>query len=80
MMNPNSKVCCVLLCLAISGCFGGSSDRPQLGLVSGKILIEGQPLADATVTFMPDIGRPAVGKTDQNGVYQLTYIRNEPGW
>lgn len=60
------------------GC-SGSSDQPELGLVSGTVTLNGSPLSGVAVTFRPDDGRPAVGKTDSEGNYQLTYIRDTLG-
>lgn len=60
-------------CLA--GC-GGGSQRPPTYPVEGTVTIGGKPLADATITFRPDSSengqRPANGKTDADGRYQLT--------
>ena len=55
------------------------ADQPDLGLVSGKITLNGSPLPSVAVTFRPDDGRPAMGKTDSEGNYQLTYIRDTLG-
>ncbi len=62
------------------GCGGGGpDDKPDMGQVTGTITMDGKPLADATVTFIPEKGRPAFGKTDAEGKYELTYIRQEKG-
>lgn len=66
------------LLMSATGC-GHSGDQPELGLVSGTVTIDGAALAGVTVTFVPDNGRPAMGHTDANGKYQLTYIRDERG-
>ena len=63
---------------AAVGC-SGSTDQPELGLVSGTVTLNGTPLTDVDVTFRPGDGRPAMGKTDAAGHYQLTYIRDTPG-
>lgn len=60
-----------------SGC--GDSDQPELGLVSGTVTLDGAPLNNVAITFVPDDGRPAMGKTDFDGTYQLTYIRDTLG-
>lgn len=61
----------LLLMLAV-GCGGGN----PLGLapVSGRVTLDGTPLADATVSFIPDQGRPASGTTDAEGRFQLTTL------
>lgn len=66
-----------ILSLAQSGC--GVSDRPVLGLVTGSVMLDNQPVAGVSVTFQPDKGRPAIGKTDENGDFQLMYMPKTPG-
>lgn len=65
------------VCLTFSGCSSG--DQPELGQVNGVVTFEGQPLVGAVVTFMPTAGRPASGVTNDNGIYELTYIRDTRG-
>lgn len=67
---------CVLA--ASVGC-SDSPDQPDLGIVSGKVTLNGSPLSGIAVTFRPDDGRPAMGKTDAEGNYKLTYIRDTLG-
>ena len=66
----------ITFCLA--GC-GGGSDRPELGTVTGTITFDGEPLKGIAVVFFPDSGRPARGKTNAEGKYDLTYIRDTKG-
>lgn len=73
-----SAVTFVGMLAAIVGC-GGGTDQPDLGLVSGKITLDGVPLSGVDVTFRPEDGRPAMGKTDAEGNYVLNYIRDNPG-
>lgn len=51
----------------LSGC--GS----EYATVTGKITLDGQPLPNATVSFMPedDEGRPSFGRTGADGRYSL---------
>lgn len=67
-----------ILSLNLSGC-GATSDQPELGLVTGTVTLDGQPLNGIEVVFHPDNGRPARGKTDPDGKYELTYIRQTLG-
>lgn len=67
-----------VLFLNLPGC-GGVSDQPDLGLVTGTVTMDGAPLTGVQVTFQPDDGRPAIGTTNADGKYKLTYIRNTPG-
>lgn len=58
--------------LLIAGCADGG---PALGTVSGTVTLDGKPLANAIVSFVPEAGgRPSVGTTDEQGNYQLGYI------
>jgi hypothetical protein len=66
-----------MLALNLCGCSG--SDRPELGLVVGTITLDDKPVSGIVVVFQPDEGRPARGKTDQEGHYELTYIAKTPG-
>ncbi len=66
--------------IAIAGCGGGGpDDMPEIGQVTGVITVDGVPKADLMVTFQPEGGRPAMGTTDAEGKYELTYSRNEMG-
>ena len=68
-----------VLCLVLPvGCAKG--DRPPLGGVHGTVTLDGKPLAGAIVTFEPvEPGRISMGMTDDNGKYELIYIRDEKG-
>lgn len=57
-------------CLMICGCGDGSG----LGNVSGQVTMDGQPLANVMVTFIPTGGGNAsTGVTDASGRYQLVH-------
>jgi hypothetical protein len=65
----------LLLIGAMVGC--GNSD---LGSVEGTVRLNGQPLENARVTFTPVAGgRPAAGKTDNQGRYELIFSRDDKG-
>ena len=58
-------------CLFIVGC-GGGSDGPDTHPVTGLVTLDGEPVADATVTFSG--GTPqttSFGKSDADGRYTL---------
>ena len=75
----------VMVCLsvvALQGCGGGV----KYAAVSGKVTLDGKPLAKALVTFNPvpkpgsDLaGNSASGTTDENGQYNLRTYDNG-GW
>jgi len=59
--------------LWIAGC----GDDRQGVAVSGKITVNGQPMADIGVTFEPvsaGAGRGSYGKTDAQGQYSLRFV------
>ncbi|MEW4531444.1 MAG: hypothetical protein ACF8PG_17935 [Maioricimonas sp. JB045] len=60
------------------GC-SGSSDAPDLGRVSGTVTLNGEPLADATVVFVPERGRSSIAVTDASGQYSLQYTNDKSG-
>lgn len=70
-----------LLCIALTfaGC-GSADDTPELGTVSGVVTLDGNPVANAQVTFKPlSGGRISMGISDESGLYTLEYKNNTPG-
>lgn len=65
---------CSLLATICAGC-GGS---PKLYPASGEVKYDGKPLADASILFIPQGGRPSIGTTDASGKYTLT-TNGKPG-
>jgi hypothetical protein len=80
-MRTDRSIATVLAYAAVifAGC--GSSQPSNVGHVSGKVSLEGQPLADAVVTFSPvkDGGSSALGRTDSSGNYELSYASGVEG-
>jgi hypothetical protein len=80
-----------LLYKGIDSLMGSGMELPELGYVSGTIMLDGKPLAGAQVTFNPvkrevDISetreirvRPSKGITDENGNYELNYAQDIAG-
>lgn len=78
------RICtrCALLVLFLSavifttvGCGKGTLIKVQ-----GVVTLDGEPLAGATVSFMPvGEGRPASGRTDADGRFRLTTSRTDDG-
>lgn len=62
-----------LLCLSmIVGC---GESGPSLGKVTGKVTLDGKPLPNAIVSFVPEDGRrSSSAMTNDQGVYTLAYI------
>ncbi|HET6572815.1 MAG TPA: hypothetical protein VFG68_04375 [Fimbriiglobus sp.] len=66
----------------LSGCGGG----PDIAPVSGRVTMDGKPLANVYVTFQPNpgkdvenAGRGSVGVTDADGRFTLTYEGGRSG-
>ncbi|MFN3161128.1 MAG: carboxypeptidase regulatory-like domain-containing protein [Rubinisphaera brasiliensis] len=65
--------------LFLAGC-GGGGDTPDLGKVSGKVVIDGNPAENVQVTFTPTAGgRQSIGETGADGGYQLVYSSDDMG-
>jgi hypothetical protein len=65
--------------LSLGGC---GEDAPEnVGRVSGKVTLDGQPLPGALVTFSPvkSGGAAALGKSDGEGQYSLYYTSGIEG-
>lgn len=60
---------CIVTLLAFGGC---GAKGPKLGQVTGKVTLDGQPLANVIVTFTPVAGGIAsTGITNSQGEYEL---------
>ena len=70
------SVVCVIISMFI-GCSDTPGDQPPLTEVTGRVLLDNQPLANAGVSFRPVAGaRGAYGKTDRDGRFRLAYVRS----
>lgn len=65
---------CGGLMFLLTGCGG-----QRFGEVSGKVTLDGEPLAGATVEFSPVGGSPAYGVTDEQGRYKLDFSSDQNG-
>ena len=65
-----------LVLVALAGC-GDEDERVRLVPVSGTITLNGKPMADATVTFLPDKANkdstPGADTTGPDGNYKLRF-------
>lgn len=77
-MNFQSKISSVIGVLLLF-CLTGCGER--LCFVTGKVTLDGAPLADVNVMFTTTTpeGKNAMGRTDANGVYTLQTLTNEVG-
>jgi hypothetical protein len=56
--------------VALTGCGGSDSKLPPLIPVAGKVTIGGTPLAQGTVTFLPDESKGNTSKFSPTGMIQ----------
>jgi hypothetical protein len=71
--DTNMKNLYILMLLGfLTGC-GSDVKKIDVQPVEGVVTLRGKPIEGAIVTFAPEVGtlRPASGKTDQSGKYQL---------
>jgi len=67
---------CLMLALCLAGCGGSQKTTP----VSGVVLLDGKPLAGASIKFEPQgKGRDATGETDQNGQFTMSTFQPRDG-
>lgn len=71
--------CSIVFGFMVSMALGCGESGPELAPAVGVVLLQGEPLADAAVTFQPVGGGPvASGVTDDQGRFQLE-TTNRPG-
>lgn len=65
--------------IACLGC--GGSTGPELSEVTGKVTLDGQPLAKVSLQFTPESpgGSPSYGVTDSEGSYELQFSSDRSG-
>jgi hypothetical protein len=85
MILAISRLCFVRVCFSIALMLSvapGCSGRPKnfAKKVSGKVTVGGQPLAGATIMFMPiESGSPSMAKTNDAGEYSLMWAGSRHG-
>lgn len=63
----------------LAGC-GGGVDRPATAPASGQVLLDGQPVAGAAISFVPVAGgHPATAETDREGRFRLSTFSRQDG-
>ncbi|RCS54054.1 carboxypeptidase regulatory-like domain-containing protein [Bremerella cremea] len=61
--------------LGLAMIVGCGESGPSLGKVTGKVTLDGKPLPNAIVSFVPEDGRrSSSAMTNEEGVYNLAYI------
>lgn len=66
--------------ISFAGCNSSGIELPDLGSVTGKVTMDGNPLPNVMVAFQPEAGgRFSFAKTQSDGTYELIYIDNVKG-
>ena len=68
-----------LLSLAALISLGCGDGRPPRVTVSGQVLIDGEPLKQGNIKFVPEGARPSAGTIDENGRFTLTCYDGNDG-
>jgi hypothetical protein len=58
---------------------GCGSSGPEIAYVSGRVTMDGKPLPNASIVFIPENGRPAGARTDKDGKYVLNFNETRQG-
>jgi hypothetical protein len=68
------------ICLMLSACGGKQKPQPTLVNVTGLVTLNGKPLPNATVIFLPQgPGEISGGRTNETGEFSLKHSQNEAG-
>lgn len=74
-LDPSLALRACVLTVALAGCGG-----PRTSPVEGIVLLDGKPLADASIQFVPQgAGRDATGETDNNGEFAMSTFEPRDG-
>ena len=68
------KLLCLVLCLFVVPFICGCGKKPDTIVVTGTITVDGQPVEEITIVFVPSDanGLAAFGKTDSQGKFRLS--------
>jgi hypothetical protein len=74
------RSCCSFLGFILVSAGAGCSSKGTVR-VEGVVLLDNQPVSEATVLFIPDggTGQPAQGMTVENGKFRLTTFKDNDG-
>jgi hypothetical protein len=78
-MNWQKSVVCALaaVLVVVFGCGGPST--PKTVKVTGTVTLNGNPVPNASVAFIPENGRAASGRTDAQGKFTLSTFGTNDG-
>ena len=58
------------------GCGSSGSD---LGQVTGTVVMDGKPVPNLSIEFIPSDGRPSLARTNAEGQFTAYYLPKQPG-
>src|SRR5206468_4302137 len=76
--NATMFVCRLAVLFAIL-CLGGCSDNATLARVTGKVTLDGKPLAKGTIIFESKGQRPATGSIVNGEIVDVTTYKSSDG-
>jgi hypothetical protein len=77
-MRAQFKILIGLSALA-TACLGCGGNSPDIAPVSGKVLVDGQPLTEGMVRTLPKSGRGAKGMIQPDGTFALGTLSQDDG-
>lgn len=72
------RFACLVTIVAV-GIVGCRPGYQNVSPVIGRVTLDGVPLSEAQVMFLPTTGRPSTGETNAEGVYELVYTYKQNG-
>jgi hypothetical protein len=78
-MSSNNTIRFLLLILSTCFLLGCGPGGPDIASVEGTVTMDGKPLANAMVLFIPPEGRPAGARTNAEGKYELNFSGGRKG-
>lgn len=63
----------LLITVLFSSLLGCGDGGPELASVKGVVTVDGQPVPNAILTFVPKEGSPSYGQTNGDGSYELMF-------
>ena len=78
MAMRSALIVALAVAATIAGC-DSRVERATLAKVSGTVHHNGKPLAQGTIAFIPEKGRPASGKIQQGQIVELTTYEPNDG-
>jgi hypothetical protein len=79
MKSVNHLALLIVSAALVMTCAGCGPGGAELGSVTGRVTLDGQPVAGASIEFQPESGSPSIAITDDDGNYEMLYTRDRKG-